>query len=121
VGEFEGIREWEAAVKVMVDRVEQVGETVRRPILDEVHRSVRPTHEISKALGDSVTADLHRVGFGIYELEFGPTEAYTRVTELGHKSPRSKPAKPWFLPGWKRDLPTIESLLHGEWARAIRR
>lgn len=114
-------KEWEAAITALGQRVDGSSEEAAKAVLDELHGSVRPPHEISKALGDSVAADARRVGFGIYEVSFGPTEVYTRVSELGKKSPGSKPAAHWFLPGWKRDVPTIGHLLAERWGRAMER
>lgn len=71
-------------------------------------RSVRPTQA-------------HRLGFGDYQAEVGPTVVYARVQELGGSTGRSTlPSRPSLKPSLEKSRPKLAAIYRTAWERAIR-
>lgn len=104
---MKGVHEATVALDAWVSRVEGLAQhALGGEVLSLVHEQVRPQHEVTRALGDSVTAKVS--GF---EAFYGPTLAYARVIELGKRSPHSRPAFPWFAPNFVALVPRLHSTL----------
>lgn len=122
--EFEGAAQFDAATLGWVDRTTRATEDALPHLANIVKGGLRPQHEVTHRLGDSVISkDVRREGKGAYSIDIGPTAPQTRVIERGRKSGKGRGAgwrkpKPWFIPGFDKIGPKLHDALAAAWAKA---
>lgn len=114
-----GEDEFGVAMKAMVARMDAAAGAATSLVWEEVRGTIRPDHEVTGRLGDSLQVDgPHRVGFGSYESSGGPTAPYARVIELGKRGSRYRKGHPWFIPQFKAAAATFHETYWRTWAAA---
>lgn len=116
-----GEDEFGLALKAMVARMDAAAGAATSLVWEQVRETIRPDHEVTGRLGDSLQVDgPHRVGFGSYESSGGPTAPYARVIELGKRGDRYRKGHPWFVPKFKLAARTFQETYWSTWAAAQR-
>jgi hypothetical protein len=127
---FEGVdRVFEQLKKREHAAVNATRRALEEDVLEAIHERIRPKHEISNKLGDSVKAEVRETGPGTFKATYGPTADYARIIELGHRAgegrPGSRPPEPWFLPGFKREVKvggyggSFRTILIRHWTKGV--
>jgi hypothetical protein len=122
---WKGVAELDAALERLVAKIDvETGEAMKEDVAEVLKRKVRPTHEVTGNLGNSMTVEARPRGFGDWYAQAGPTLVYTRISVLGHRKTPSRPSyrkpDPWFFERWPGAVVDIREVFRVRWARVLR-